>query len=359
LGYKILLADDSVTVQKIITLTFSDEGADVSTVNNGEEAITRLRYLRPDLVMADVSIPGKDGYDICEFVKTHPDLKGTPVILLVPAFEPYDEERARRVGADYHLTKPFQSIRTLISTVKNLIESSGRTGQTGQTGHTGQTWQTGQTGQMEQTAGLRDAARNQPAINSRISERGVFEAGDLRGPTDAHNEGQSKSIEGDWLGNGSEGDILHFSKGEDSRSSAGSSRRAAEERTSAARGVFDEDMDHVLELDDVLTELWSEPATQSVETGRRAPAAEASSVTTLVSAAEGGVQGMSLTLGQSSIDEIVNRVVANVMERLPALLSEQLANRLAGEVIEIIKRQQTAGKAADNESDSLLELDEI
>jgi CheY-like chemotaxis protein len=333
LGYKILLADDSVTVQKIITLTFSDEGADVSTVNNGEEAITRLRYLRPDLVMADVSIPGKDGYDICEFVKTHPDLRGTPVILLVPAFEPYDEERARRVGADYHLTKPFQSIRTLISTVKNLIESSGRAGQ---------------------TAGLKDAAENQPAMNSRISERGVFEANDLRGPTDAHNEGQSMSIEGDWLGNGSEGDVLHISNGEDSRSSA--SRHAAEERTSASRRVFEEDLDHVLEIDDVLGELWSEPATQGVETGRRAPAAD---VKTLVTAAEGGVQGMSLTLGQSSIDEIVNRVVANVMEKLPDLLSEQLSKRLAGEVVEIIKRQQTAGKAAYNEADSLLELDEV
>jgi CheY-like chemotaxis protein len=339
LGYKILLADDSVTVQKIITLTFSDEGADVSTVNNGEEAITRLRYIRPDLVMADVSIPGKDGYDICEFVKTHPDLKGTPVILLVPAFEPYDEERARRVGADYHLTKPFQSIRTLISTVKNLIESSGRTGQTGQTG---------------QTAGLRDAAKNQPAVNSRISERGAFEAGDLRGPTDAHNERQSMSIEGDWLGNGSEGDILHISNGEDTRSSA--SRRAAEERTAASRGVFDEDLDHVLELDDVLTELWSEPATPVVETGLRTPAAD---VKTVVTAAEGGVQGMSLTLGQSSIDEIVNRVVANVMEKLPDLLSERLANRLANEVIEIVKHQQPARKTAYNEADSLLELDEV
>jgi CheY-like chemotaxis protein len=338
LGYKILLADDSVTVQKIITLTFSDEGAEVSSVNNGEEAISRLRYVRPDLVMADVSIPGKDGYDICEFVKTHPDLKGTPVILLVPAFEPYDEERARRVGADYHLTKPFQSIRTLISTVKNLIESSGRAGQTGQTG------------------GLREAAEKQPAISSRISERSAFEASDLRGPTDAHNEGQSMSIEGDWLGNGSDGDILHISNGGDSLSSAGGSRRAAEERTSASRGTLDEDLDHVLELDDVLTELWSEPATQSVETGRQAPAAD---VKTLVTAAEGGVQGMTLTLGQSSIDEIVNRVVANVMEKLPDLLSEQLANRLAREVVEIIKRQQTPGKSAYNEADSLLELDEV
>ncbi len=122
MGYKILLADDSVTVQKIITLTFSDEGVDVLTVNNGDEAIHRLQYMRPALVMADVSIPGKNGYDICEYVKNHPDMKDTPVVLLVPAFEPFDEERARRIGADKHLTKPFQSIRTLITTVKTLLE---------------------------------------------------------------------------------------------------------------------------------------------------------------------------------------------------------------------------------------------
>ncbi len=123
---KILLADDSVTVQKIVTLTFSDEGVDVVPVNSGDEAISRLQYMRPALVMADVSLPGKNGYEICEFVKSHPDLKHTPVILLVPAFEPFDEERAARVGADHHLTKPFQSIRTLIATVKNLIEAPAK-----------------------------------------------------------------------------------------------------------------------------------------------------------------------------------------------------------------------------------------
>src|SRR5262245_17658304 len=120
--YKILLVDDSVTVQKIITLTFSDEGVDVIAVNNGDEAIHRLRRLRPALVMADIAVPGRNGYEICEFVKTHPEMGGTPVILLVPAFEPFDEDRARRIGADHHLTKPFQSIRTLISVVKNLMD---------------------------------------------------------------------------------------------------------------------------------------------------------------------------------------------------------------------------------------------
>ena len=128
MGNKILLVDDSVTVQKIITLTFSDEGVDVVTVDSGDEAISRLAYLRPALVMADVSIPGRNGYDVCAFIKGNPELKNIPVVLLVPGFETYDAERARRVGADYHLTKPFQSIRSLITTVKSLMGVAAGTG---------------------------------------------------------------------------------------------------------------------------------------------------------------------------------------------------------------------------------------
>jgi len=328
LGYKILLADDSVTVQKIITLTFSDEGADVSTVNNGEEAIVKLRYLRPDLVMADVSIPGKDGYDICEFVKTHPELKGTPVILLVPAFEPYDEERARRAGADYHLTKPFQSIRTLISTVKNLIESSGRT--------------------------LSDRSENQAA-----GKRKDRTSRDLLGPSDSHNEEHTMSVEGGWLGSGS-GDVLVMANGEESQASAVASRA----QKAAAHGAFEEDLDHILELDDVLSDIWNEPGDQVVGTAVNTPAADAAGVATLKT--ESGVQGLALTLGQSSIDEIVERVAARVLEKLPDLISAQLAERMAVQVSETIRRQQgsgqgkqVSGKAAYGEADSLLELDEV
>ena len=121
MGHKILLADDSITVQKIVKLTFSDEGIEVVAVGNGELAVQKIEEMRPDLVMADVFMPGKDGYEVCEYVKTHPDLRQTPVILLVHAFEPFDQEHALRVGADQHLTKPFQSIRGLVATVKEIL----------------------------------------------------------------------------------------------------------------------------------------------------------------------------------------------------------------------------------------------
>lgn len=124
MGQKVLLADDSITVQKIVKLSLTEEGIEVIALGNGEQAVQQLATLQPDLVMADVFMPGKDGYEVCEFVKAHPQFKHIPVILLVHAFEPFDPERARKVGADHQLTKPFQSIRTLVTTVQDLLQTA-------------------------------------------------------------------------------------------------------------------------------------------------------------------------------------------------------------------------------------------
>lgn len=126
---KLLLADDSVTIQKVVNLTFADEGIEVITVGDGETAMWMLSEAAPDLVMADVNMPGISGYDLCEQIKSQQSSKNTPVILLVGSFEPFDEEEARRVGADDFLTKPFQSIRQLVNKVTTLLESAAN-GQT-------------------------------------------------------------------------------------------------------------------------------------------------------------------------------------------------------------------------------------
>ena len=123
---KLLLADDSVTIQKIVALTFADAGIEVVAVSNGTEAIEQLRENTPDVVLADVFMPGPTGYQVCEHVKQTESLKHIPVMLLVGSFEPFDEAEARRVGADDILTKPFQSIRTLMDKVGTLLgRSSG------------------------------------------------------------------------------------------------------------------------------------------------------------------------------------------------------------------------------------------
>jgi CheY-like chemotaxis protein len=122
-GRKLLLADDSATIQKVIDLTFADEGVRVVAVGNGQDAIDQLLDLQPDIVLADVFMPARNGYEVCEYIKTNEKLKHIPVMLLVGSFEPFDEAEARRVGADDILTKPFQSIRRLIDRVGSLVSS--------------------------------------------------------------------------------------------------------------------------------------------------------------------------------------------------------------------------------------------
>lgn len=122
---KLLLADDSITIQKVVNLTFADEGIEVVAVGDGDTALEKIQEFAPDLIMADVNMPGLNGYQICELVKQNPHLKEIPVILLVGSFEPFDEAEAQRVGADDFMTKPFQSIRQLVVKVTNLLERGG------------------------------------------------------------------------------------------------------------------------------------------------------------------------------------------------------------------------------------------
>jgi DNA-binding response OmpR family regulator len=121
---KLLLADDSITIQKVVNLTFADEGIEVITVGDGDSAMEKMMEVAPDLVLADVNMPGLNGYQVCEKIKQSEMHKGTPVILLVGSFEPFDEAEATRVGADDFLTKPFQSIRQLVNKVTELLGSA-------------------------------------------------------------------------------------------------------------------------------------------------------------------------------------------------------------------------------------------
>lgn len=120
-GLKLLIADDSVTIQKVVELTFLDEGMEVASVGDGRQAIDKLEEFAPDVVLADVFMPGRTGYEVCAAIKHHERFHDIPVMLLVGSFEPFDEAEARRVGADDVLTKPFQSIRQLVNRVGTLL----------------------------------------------------------------------------------------------------------------------------------------------------------------------------------------------------------------------------------------------
>ena len=118
----LLLADDSPTVQKVVSLTFGDEGFTVIAVGGGAQALEELgRGVVPDIVLADVHMPAPGGYELCARIKRDGRTRHVPVMLLVGAFEPFDEAEARRVGADEVLTKPFQSIRDLVNKVGGML----------------------------------------------------------------------------------------------------------------------------------------------------------------------------------------------------------------------------------------------
>jgi len=116
---RVFVADDSVTIQKIVKLTFSAEDAVVEAVSDGDSAIESLRHFKPDIVLADIFMPGCTGYEVCARIKEDPELKQVPVVLLVGTFEPFDEREASRVKSDAYLTKPFDTSE-LIQTVHRL-----------------------------------------------------------------------------------------------------------------------------------------------------------------------------------------------------------------------------------------------
>ena len=121
--HKLLLADDSVTIQRVVELTFSGEDVQVITVGDGEQAIARIPIERPDIVLADIGMPKRSGYDVSAFVKGRPDLSHIPVLLLAGAFEPVDDARAQQVKCDGVLVKPFEP-QQVVSRVRELVEGA-------------------------------------------------------------------------------------------------------------------------------------------------------------------------------------------------------------------------------------------
>jgi CheY-like chemotaxis protein len=119
---KILVADDNSNVQKTVALALADLGVEVIAVNNGEAAVRKLGDISPDLVLADIFMPVRNGYEVCEFVKRDSRFSHIPVVLLVGAFDPLDEREAQRVGADGILKKPFVPPDPLIAMVKTLLD---------------------------------------------------------------------------------------------------------------------------------------------------------------------------------------------------------------------------------------------
>jgi CheY-like chemotaxis protein len=117
---QILLVDDSVTIHRIVEITFAHEDFAVTSVKSVDEGLARARELRPDAVLADAGMPGKTGYDLCSALRQDAALGKTPCLILTGNFTPYDEAKGTAGGADGFVVKPFET-QALIDKVKDAI----------------------------------------------------------------------------------------------------------------------------------------------------------------------------------------------------------------------------------------------
>jgi CheY-like chemotaxis protein len=106
---RILIVEDSVTMRKVMEMTFAGEDAELLAVESGELALQQGRDFGPDVAFIDASLPGIDGYEVTRAIKSDPQLAGTAVILMASQHRPLDEARASEVGADAHILKPFDT----------------------------------------------------------------------------------------------------------------------------------------------------------------------------------------------------------------------------------------------------------
>src|SRR5450631_4058708 len=127
MSIKILLADDSITIQKVIGIIFGSEEYSLTVVDNGKAAVEKALEIIPDILLIDALMPGMSGYEVCEQIRATPELAAKPILLLTGSFEPFDETKAKSCGADDFLSKPFES-QQIVTKVRELVElGSSRT----------------------------------------------------------------------------------------------------------------------------------------------------------------------------------------------------------------------------------------
>jgi PleD family two-component response regulator len=120
---RILLADDSPHAQRMGERILREEGFEVVSLTDGDTVMLRLQDVDPDLVIADVFLPSKSGFDICRYLKSHPRHRHVRVVLTAGLLEPFDEDEAAQAGADATLKKPFEA-SMVVSTIQPLLKEA-------------------------------------------------------------------------------------------------------------------------------------------------------------------------------------------------------------------------------------------
>ncbi len=122
---RVLLADDSPHAQRMGERILREGGHEVTAAMDGERALMRLSEVDPDVVVVDAFLPYRDGYELCDFIKSHPRFRHVRVVLTAGLLEPLDEQRARQVSCDAILKKPFEA-SVVVETLRPLFERARR-----------------------------------------------------------------------------------------------------------------------------------------------------------------------------------------------------------------------------------------
>lgn len=120
---KILLVDDEPSILLSLEFLMEQEGYDVHTATDGDEALQSVREKLPDLILLDIMMPKRDGFEVCQIIRANPEWKETKIILLTAKGREVDQEKGLALGADDYITKPFAT-QELIKKVNMILESS-------------------------------------------------------------------------------------------------------------------------------------------------------------------------------------------------------------------------------------------
>ena len=118
---KVLIADDEQNIVISLEFLMKREGYQVEVANDGEEAVRRIRASRPDLVLLDVMMPKKSGFEVCQEIRSDPEMAGVRILTLTAKGRDTEVAKGLALGADAYMTKPF-STRELVDKVRNLLE---------------------------------------------------------------------------------------------------------------------------------------------------------------------------------------------------------------------------------------------
>ena len=117
----ILVVDDDPDIARFVEVNLRSAGYDVAVAADGEEALTRAATLRPDLVLLDVMMPLRSGYEVCQRMRERPDWRHIKIIMLTAKGRDVEASKGRSLGADLYITKPF-STKELVARIEGLLE---------------------------------------------------------------------------------------------------------------------------------------------------------------------------------------------------------------------------------------------